>query len=402
MTAVLLASTGTSELFIELGAVLLVLAVLGRIAARLGLPAIPLYLLAGLFLGKGSAFPLDASMQYIRSSANIGVILLLLLLGIEYSHRELRTGLVTGWPAGLVDLVTNAAPGFLAGLLLGWGVVAAVVLAGVTYVSSSGIIAAQIMELERMANRETPTVLSILVFEDLVMAVFLPVIGVLLVGGTAGEALVSIVVAVGVVAGAMLTASRLERHVNRALDASSPDLLILGILGVTLLIGGLAEEVNVSAAIAAFLIGVTIADRVAERGNELLAPIRDVFAGLFFVYFGLQIDPATLPPVLLPALVLTVVGFVGKAATGWWAAGRDGVGTRGRLRAGLSLVPRGEFSIVIAGLAATAGIDSRFGPLAAAYVLFLAVIGSVAMRFADQIPLPRGAQPGPNPRPLVT
>jgi len=391
---VTLASTGTSSLFIELGAVLLVLAALGRIAARLGLPAIPLYLLAGLLLGQGSAFPLDASINYIRSSANIGVILLLLLLGIEYSHVELRTGLVTGWPAGLVDLVTNAAPGFVAGLVLGWGVVAAVVLAGVTYVSSSGIIASQIMELERMGNRETPTVLSILVFEDLVMAVFLPVIGVLLVGGTAGEAVVSIAVAVGVVAAAMLTASKIERHVNRALDASSPDLLILGILGLTLLLGGLAEEVNVSAAIAAFLIGVTIADRVAERGNELLAPIRDVFAGLFFVYFGLQIDPSTLPPMLLPALALTIVGVAGKTATGWWAARRAGVGPRARLRAGLSLIPRGEFSIVIAGLATAAGVDDRFGPLAAAYVLFLAIVGSVAMRYADRIPLRSPAPAG--------
>jgi CPA2 family monovalent cation:H+ antiporter-2 len=386
--AALLAASESGDVLLELGAVLVVLAVVGRLAARLGLPSIPLYLVAGLLLGKGSAFPLEASTEFIRISADVGVVLLLLLLGLEYTPTELRTGLTSGWPAGLADLIANSAPGLLAGLLLGWGPVAALVLAGVTYISSSGIIAKQLFDLDRIANRETSTVLTILVLEDLVMAAYLPLIGVLLVGSAAAEAAISIVVAVSAVGATLLIASRHSRHINRVLDTGSSELLLLSVLGLALLIGGLAERVQVSAAVAAFLVGVTLSDRVAERGREVLLPIRDVFGGLFFVFFGLQVDPGALPPVLVPALLLAIAGAATKTATGWWAAKRAGIGPRGRLRAGLSLVPRGEFSIVIAGLAVTAGTDPDFGPLATTYVLILAVVGSLAMRYADRLPLP--------------
>lgn len=384
----MIAASASGDVLAEVGAILLILAVVGRVATRLGLPPIPLYLTAGLLLGEGSALPLDSSTEFIATCADIGVVLLLLLLGLEYTPDELRTGLTTGWAAGVTDLVASSAPGILAGLLLGWGFTAALVLGGVTYISSSGIVAKQIFDLDRMANRETPTVLSILVFEDLVMAVFLPILGVLLIGGAAGEAMWSITVAVGVVAAALVVTYRHGHHLNRALDTNSAELLVLSIVGLALLAGGLAEQVRVSAAVAAFLVGVALAGRVADRGRELLTPLRDLFGGLFFVYFGLQVDPSTLPPVLLPALLLAVVGAGTKTATGWWAAGRAGIGPRGRLRAGLSLIPRGEFSVVIAGLAVTAGVDRDFGPLTAAYVLILAVVGSMATRYADQLPLP--------------
>jgi CPA2 family monovalent cation:H+ antiporter-2 len=342
--AALLAASESGDVLLELGAVLVVLAVVGRLAARLGLPSIPLYLIAGLLLGEGSAFPLEASTEFIRISADVGVVLLLLLLGLEYTPTELRSGLTSGWAAGLADLIANSAPGLLAGLVLGWGPVAALVLAGVTYISSSGIIAKQLFDLDRIANRETSTVLTILVLEDLVMAAYLPLIGVLLVGSAAAEAAISIVVAVSAVGATLLIASRHSRHINRVLDTGSSELLLLSVLGLALLIGGLAERVQVSAAVAAFLVGVTLSDRVAERGREVLLPIRDVFGGLFFVFFGLQVDPGALPPVLVPALLLAIAGAATKTATGWWAAKRAGIGPRGRLRAGLSLVPRGEFS----------------------------------------------------------
>jgi len=149
--------------------------------------------------------------------------------------------------------------------------------------------------------------------------------------------------------------------------------------------------VRVAAAWAAFLLGVPLSGQVAEPGRELLEPIRDVFGGLFFVFFGLQIDPGTLGPVAIPAIILAVVTAVTKTWTGWWAAGRAGIGPKGRMRAGLSLVPRGEFSIVIAGIGVSAGLETDLGPLAACYVLILAVVGSLLMRFANEVPGPGGA-----------
>jgi CPA2 family monovalent cation:H+ antiporter-2 len=392
-TISLLAAGTSGDVLIELGAVLLVLAVLGRIAGRFSLPSIPLYLVAGLLLGEGSVFPLDASTEFIRIGADVGVVLLLLLLGLEYTPADLQTGLRSNWPSGIVDLAANFVPGFVAGMLLGWSFTPSLLLGGITYISSSGIIAKLLSDLERYANRETPIVLAVLVIEDIAMAVFLPVIGVLIVGSSPLQGVASVVVALAVVVAALFVSVQYSVHVSRLLDTRSAELLLLTVLGLTFLVAGLAEELQVSAAVGAFLLGVTISGQVAERGREMLEPIRDVFGGLFFVFFGLQIDPATLTPMLLPAFALAGVTAVTKGSTGWWAAGRMGIGRRGRLRTAMSLVPRGEFSIVIAGIGVAAGIESDLGPLAASYVLILAIGGSLAMRYADHIPLRTPAPP---------
>lgn len=379
----IVAASTAGTVLVELGAVLLVLAVSGRLAARIGLPSIPLYLVAGLLLSEGSPIGLEGSTEFIRVGAEIGVVLLLLLLGLEYTPEELRSGIRRDWTAGVADLAANFTPGLLAGLLLGWDPVAAFLLGGVCYVTSSGIVAKLLGDLDRLGNRETSTVLSVLVIEDIVMAVFLPVAGVLLVGSSLTDAGFSVVVALGVVAVALLVSFRHGTLVSRLLDSPSPELLLLTILGVTLLAAGLADRVRVSAAVGAFLIGVMLSGQMAERGRALLTPIRDVFGGLFFIFFGMQVDVTQLPPVLLPAVALAVVGAGSKAGTGWWAARRAGIGVRGRRRAAVSLVPRGEFSVVIAGLGTAAGVESALGAFAAAYVLVLAVGGSLAMRFVD-------------------
>lgn len=385
----ILGAAASGRVLLELGGVLLILAVVGRFAARIGLPAIPLFLVSGLLLGEGGLVELDASSDFVRIGADLGVVILLLLLGLEYSPADLQDGLRSNWRAGLLDLGANFVPGVAAGLLLGWGPVVALLLGGVTYVSSSGIIAKQLADLDRIANRETPVVLAILVIEDLAMAAFLPLMGVLIVGVSPLEGATSVAVALGVVAVALAVASRYSDSISRILDSPSQEVLLLTVLGLTLLVGGIAEEIKVSAAVVAFLIGLTLSGSVAERGRELLLPIRDVFGGLFFVFFGLQIDPSTLPPFLLPALALAALTALTKIGTGWWAARRAGIGPKGRVRTALSLLPRGEFSIVIAGLGVAAGLEPDLGPMAASYVLILAVTGSLAMRYADQIPVRR-------------
>jgi CPA2 family monovalent cation:H+ antiporter-2 len=310
-------------------------------------------------------------------------VLLLLLLGLEFEPEELRDGVRANWPAGALDLVANFVPGSLIGLALGWSATSAVLLGGITYISSSGIIAKLLGDLDRLGNRETPVVLSVLVIEDIVMAVFLPLSGVLLVGASFTQGAVSVAIALAVVVVAFMVALRWSGSLSRLLDTRSAELLLLTVLGLTFFVAGLAAEVQVSAAVGAFLLGVMLSGQIAERGRALLEPIRDVFGGLFFVFFGLQIDPATLGPVLLPALGLAVVTAATKVGTGWWAARRAGIGRAGRVRTGVALVPRGEFSIVIAGLGVAAGIEDDLGPLAACYVLILAVAGSLAMRYID-------------------
>jgi CPA2 family monovalent cation:H+ antiporter-2 len=383
---------------IELGVIFLVLAALGRLAARVGIPSVPLYLLAGLVMGKGSLFQVDAGEEFLAVGAQIGVVLLLLLLGLEYSPIDLKNGVRMTWQAGLLDGLANTVPGFAMGLILGWSSAASLLLGGVTYVSSSGIIARLLHDFDRYANRETPIILSLLVMEDIVMAVFLPIVAVVLVGSSIAQGAVAAGAAIGIVAVAFFISLRYSTQVSRVVHTHSRELLLLSVLGLTFLVAGLAEAAQVSAAVGAFLLGLTLSGQVADEMRSLLPPLRDVFGGIFFVFFGLTIDPRDLVPVLIPALILAVITAVTKIATGAWAAARAGIGPKGRWRTGLSLIARGEFSIVIAGLGVAAGAQSMLGPLAAAYVLMLALAGSILMRFADRIPVPRivagrGAKP---------
>ncbi|MFJ8467122.1 cation:proton antiporter [Streptomyces swartbergensis] len=370
---------------IEFGCLILGLGLLGRLAGRFSFSPIPLYLLAGLAFGEGGLLPLVASEDFVAIGAEIGVILLLLMLGLEYTATDLVSNLKTHYPAGAVDAVLNALPGAVLALLLGWGPVAAVVLAGVTWVSSSGVIAKVLGELGRLGNRETPAILSILVLEDLSMAVYLPIVTALLAGVGLAAGAVTLAIALGVATLVLVLAVRYGRHVSRFVSSDDPEKLLLVVLGVTLVVAGLAQQLQVSAAVGAFLVGIALSGEVAEGATSLLAPLRDLFAAVFFVFFGLHTDPASIPPVLLPALALAAVTTATKIATGHWAARRAGIGPKGRWRAGGTLVARGEFSIVIAGLAVTAGIEPSLGPLATAYVLILVLLGPLTARYTEPV-----------------
>ncbi|KRV47350.1 potassium transporter [Wenjunlia vitaminophila] len=382
-----------TAMLIELGAILLALGLLGRLAGRVGFSPIPLYLLAGLAFGQGGILPLTASEEFVATGAEIGVILLLLLLGLEYSASDLVTNLKTQYPSGAVDFLLNAVPGAVAALLLGWGPVAAVALAGVTWISSSGVIAKVLGDLGRLGNRETPVILGVLVIEDLAMAVYLPILTALLAGVSLAGGSLTLLISLGTVGAVLYVALRHGRVISRAVSSDNAEMLLLVVLGLTLLVAGVAQELQVSAAVGAFLVGIALSGEVAEGASNLLTPLRDLFAAVFFVFFGLSTDPTDIPPVLLPALALALVTSLTKVATGWYAARRAGIKPAGRWRAGGTLVARGEFSIVIAGLAV--GTEPRIGPLATAYVLILVILGPLAARWTEPLGkrLTRGRTP---------
>jgi len=373
-------SHNDAGLFTEIGAAIIVLALLARVASRWGFSAIPLYLLLGLAFGNGGLRPLPLSQHFIGTGAEIGVLLLLFMLGLECNGEELMSNLRVGLPAGGADFLLNFTPGLVTGLLLKWKPVAAVLLGGITYISSSGVIAKVLSELKRIDNAETPTVLSILILEDLAMAAYLPLVGVSLLGGTPLKIATSVAVAVTVVILVLFLALRFGRQFSRFVSHQSEEIILLSTFGLVLLVAGIAARFQVSAEIGAFLVGIAISGPIAEQSYRLLSPLRDLFAAIFFFFFGLQIDPKTLPPALPLAIGLGVVTALTKVATGYWGAKRAGVDRSGSIRAGAALIARGEFSIVIAGLGA--GIEPRLGPLAAAYVLFLAILGPLIARFA--------------------
>jgi CPA2 family monovalent cation:H+ antiporter-2 len=370
-------------LLIEVGALLLALGFLARGANRIGLSPIPVYLLVGLAFGQGGFLPLSAGEEFFEVGSEIGVILLLAMLGLEYSAGELMTSLRRSRVAGLLDVLFNALPGAVIALVLGWGPVGALALAGVTWVSSSGVVAKVLRDLSRLGNRETPTVLSVLVIEDLAMAFYLPVLSALVIGAGLLQGALTLVIAVVSALVVLVLALRFGKGISALFAPHHPESLLLGVLGLTMLVAGLAQQVNVSAAVGAFLVGIALSGPVAESAQAVLTPLRDLFAAVFFVFFGLTTNPADILPMLLPALVLAVITTGTKVASGYLGARQAGVGVLGRWRTGFTLVPRGEFSVVIAGLAVGAGINSDLAPLATAYVFLTVIAGTLLARLPD-------------------
>ena len=229
--------------------------------------------------------------------------------------------------------------------------------------------------------------LAILVFEDLAMAVYLPVLAAVLAGMSVLGTSTSVVVSLAVVGLVLLAAFRFGDRLCALVFTSDSEQLILRVLGLTLLVAGVAQQLQVSAAVGAFLVGIALSGPAAESARGLVSPAARPVRRRLLRDVRPRADPGAIAPELLPALALAAVTIATKAWTGWWAAGRAGIGPRGRLRAGGALVARGEFSIVIAGLAVTAGV-AGVGPLATAYVLVMAVAGPLLARYAEEVGAP--------------
>jgi CPA2 family monovalent cation:H+ antiporter-2 len=226
-------------------------------------------------------------------------------------------------------------------------------------------------------------VLNLLVIEDLAMAIYLPIAGALVAGRAFGQTAVTVAVALGGVTVILLVALRFGSHVSRLLSGGSDESLLLAVFGLTLLVGGLAEEVHVSAAIGAFLVGLALSGPVQHRAGALIAPLRDLFAATFFLFFSFQLLPSALLDVAVPALALAVVAVATKFATAWLASRPFGIGQRGRLRAGATLAARGEFSIVIASLGLPMADGRDLSSVAAAFVLATAIASPLIAKYID-------------------
>jgi CPA2 family monovalent cation:H+ antiporter-2 len=372
------------EVFIEFGAILLGLAIVARLSNQLGFSPIPFYLLLGVGLTLVGFSPQEHTADFIEIGAEIGIILLLFMLGLEYTGEELGHILKSGVSNGVADVLLNFTPGIIFGFILGWHPIAAILLGGVTYISSSGVIAKVLNDLDWLPNRETPTMLSILVFEDLVMALYLPIVVVLIVGADMQTAVISLTAALAAVAVILFCAIRFGEPVSNVLAHKSNEVVLLTAFGAVLLVAGIAQQMQISSAVGAFLVGIGLSGTLAEQAREIITPLRDLFAATFFISFGLHIDPTAIPPVLLLAVALAIISGATKILTGWWAAKQAGVGSKGRWRAGVGLIARGEFSIVIAGLAGTA-LEPQLAPLAAAYVLLMALSGPILTRVVEPI-----------------
>jgi CPA2 family monovalent cation:H+ antiporter-2 len=383
---------------VALGGALVAASVLGRIGRRVGLPTIPLFMLAGLLFGPHTpGFDLVHDPGDLELLATLGLVLLLFSLGLEYSLADLVAGGRRLLVASALCLAVNLGAGLAFGFLLGWGSREAFVIAGVLGISSSAIVTKLLVEFGRLDNHETRVILGIIVLEDLFLAIYLSVLQPLLHGAASGGAvLLSVAGAFAFLAALALIAHRAGHVIHRFVETDDNELLTIGFVGLALLTAGIAEQVGVSEAIGAFMVGLILAKSASrERITRLVLPIRDTFAALFFFAFGVTIDPTEIGSVALPVAAAVALTFVCTVAAGALVARLNGFGLEAAANVAFTILARGDFSPIVAAVAATAGLDHRIGPFTAGYVLVLAVASPLLAAKTGRLARRRPECPGP-------
>ncbi|MCU1416643.1 MAG: cation:proton antiporter [Schumannella sp.] len=353
---------------------------LGRLGKLIGLPAIPIYMLVGVLASPNTHFfPLDFESADVELVATFGLIFLLFNLGLEFDQDEFFGNARALLLSGGTRIVINMAVGIGFGFWVGWGAREALVIAGMTAVSSSAIVTKLLIELRRLANRETPVILGIAVVEDIFIAIYLAVVTVVISGETDVWAVVLKLGVSFLFLIVMFTIARWGgRFVSRLVGTRDDELFTILFFGLAVAFGGIGELIGVSDAIGAFLIGLVLgATRFRGRIEQLALPMRDVFGAFFFLNFGLALDIRQFGSVLWPVAVAVVLTLVVNTAGGQLIARLNRLTPAEGFNVSGMLQNRGEFVLILATLATAAGLDGRLTPFAGLYVLIMAVVGPV-------------------------
>ncbi|RDI71797.1 cation:proton antiporter [Halopelagius longus] len=379
---------------LSLGELFVVVAVAGAVALRFGLSVIPLYVVGGVLAGPYVAgrvgLPYVEGGEVVTLFAEMGIVLLLFFLGLEFSLDRLLQSKQNITRAGAIDIAVNLPVGVAIGILLGWSVVESLLLGGIVYVSSSAIITKTVIDLGWIANPESEPILGTLVFEDLVMAAYLALVTSLVAGGEGLESVAEgIAIAFGFLGALLVVVQYGTALFSRVLDVSDPEPFVLRTLGVVVPVAGVALSLGVSEAVAAFFVGMGFSTSGhRERIERTLTPVRDVFAAVFFFWIGVGTDPRLLVTVVVPVAVAVVATTPTKVLTGYLGGRVYDLTARRSLRVGLGMVPRGEFSLVIAALAAggsTRVMREVIPAFAVGYVLVMSALGTVLMERSDAV-----------------
>ncbi|MEV7889667.1 cation:proton antiporter [Streptomyces sp. NPDC002817] len=377
---------GHADTLLAMGGAFLAAALLARLGGRIGLPTIPLFMLAGILLGPhtpGIVLVQDAHDFEMLSA--LGLVLLLFYLGLEFHLDDLRSGGKRLLAAGGIYLVLNVGAGLGFGFALGWGAREALVLAGVLGISSSAIVTKILIDLGRLGRPETRLILGVIVVEDIFLALYLAALQPV-IGGAQGVA--DVLWQAGKAFGFLLALAAAARYgtrlVGRLIAVRDNELLVISFLGAAVLVAGISEVLGVADAIGAFMVGLILAGTPsAARIRRLVHPLRDAFAAIFFFAFGLAIDPSVVASVAGPVAAAAALTVVMNIVAGLLVARLYGYGPERAAEIATTLVARGEFALILAAMATSAGLDDRLAPFIAGYVLVLAVLGPVVAGRAE-------------------
>ncbi|MFC7026663.1 cation:proton antiporter [Halomicroarcula sp. GCM10025324] len=385
-----------AELLLEVGIALTGIAIAGGLATRSTLSVIPAYIVVGIVLGPneptsilGLPVALVGDREFIDVLAELGVVFLLFFLGLEFSVDQLLQDRKRITAVGGIDFLINFGVGAAIGLALGWPIVETLFLAGIVYISSSAVITKSLIQEGWIANDESSPILGTLVFEDILIAVYLALLAAITGGGGLRQAVISVGTAFLFLGGLAAIAWYGAGWLDRVFSTTSDELFVLRIVGLTTLVAGAALALGVSEAVAAFFLGTGLSQTShVERIEHVVTPARDIFAAVFFFSIGLTTDVTLVAGVAALVGAAVVLTTLAKFVSGTLSGRVYDLTRRRSLRVGLGLVPRGEFSLVLATLAASIG-TGRLGTVIPAftvgYVLVMSILGSVLIQRADTI-----------------
>lgn len=376
------------EDLIVLGLLLLVAYALGRLGKLVGLPAIPVYMLVGLLASPHTGwFPLDFKSEYIELIAIFGLILLLFNLGLEFDQDEFFGSFGRLIISGGSYVAINMGVGLAFGFWVGWGTREALIIAGMTATSSSAIVTKLLIELNRLANKETPMILGVTVVEDIFIAIYLAIVSVVLSGESSfWQVILKLVIAFAFLIVMFCVARYGGRLVGRLFRTKDDELFTILFFGLAVLFAGLGEQLGVTDAIGAFLIGLILgATKYATKIEHISIPLRDVFAAFFFLNFGLALNIAEFPQVAGVVIAAIVMTILLNIVAGQFVARINKLGVRAGINTTAILQNRGEFALILATLAIAAGLEQRIQAFAGLYVLIMAILGPVLAANSEKI-----------------
>ncbi|MDU5144218.1 MAG: cation:proton antiporter [Paenibacillus dendritiformis] len=372
------------HLVLEVGLAVLLIALVGLLAASIRTSVIPFYILVGMAVGPHAPhfgafdFRFIESAEVIAFMGRLGVLFLLFYLGLEFSiGRLMKSGrsIVMG---GTIYILINFTLGLLYGWINGFPIEETMVMAGITTISSSAIVAKVLVDLKRTANPETEMILGIIMFEDIFLAVYISVLSGLVLSDSSsvGGVILSALYALGFMLLLLIAGRSAAPLLNKVFNIRSNELFLLLVFGFLFLVAGFSETIHVAEAIGALLTGLILAETMhMKRIEQLILPFRDFFGALFFFSFGLTIVPSALGGALWLSVGAVAVTLFGNFLAGMLAGKSAGLSPKASANIGLTIVSRGEFSIIMANLGKSGGLLELLQPFAALYVLILAILG---------------------------
>src|SRR6185369_15724191 len=339
----------------DLAVVMIVAGLVTILCHRFKQPVVLGYILAGVIIGPHTPpFPLVHEQETIRTLAELGVILLMFSLGLEFSLRKLKRVGRTAFVVAFLEIALMFWLGYEIGRWFDWSAMDSIFLGAMLSISSTTIIIKALAELGKSRESFAELIFGVLIIEDMLAIVMLALLsGIAITGGlTAGEAAATVgkltLFLVAALVIGLLTVPRLVSYVARF---KSNEMLLVTALALCFGFSLLAAKMGYSVALGAFLVGALVAEaREIGKVEALCEPVRDMFSAIFFVAIGLMIDPKMLLKHWLPVLVITLAVVLGKILSctfGAVVAGNDG---RNSLRVGMGLAQIGEFSFIIASL----------------------------------------------------